>query len=460
MTIIDLLKKCISPEQVLTSDVDKSYAQIDQSTNVLPSLPLAVVKVEKSSELIAVVQCCIKEKQALVIRAAGTGKSGGAVGDASSIVIDITALNRIINIDVANRTAEVEPGLVLGDFQAAVRKCGLFYPPDPASWAICTLGGNVAENASGPSTLKYGCTRDYLLGGQAIIGSGEVIDFGKRCPKGVAGYDIASILCGSEGTLAVFTKFILRLLPLPKDECAALFLFKDDSQALDAVSSVFHHGHLPKTLEYIDQNCLSALQKYGHLTHLKPDISALLIECDAAYSGGAKQQIEAILSTLKQSIIGSECAQKSSDREILWRARSSMSDACSQFLGSKISEDIAIPLSKMKDFSVWFKAQEQSPDLVCGLFGHAGDGNLHVQIMYGDEKYRKIAQNLRHQVLLKVLDLGGTLSAEHGIGLQKKSYLPLEQSPALIDLQKRIKQAFDPNHLLNPGKIFDSVTKI
>jgi glycolate oxidase len=455
MTIIDLLKTHVAPAQVLTSEEEKAYAKLDQSSNVKPSSPMVVVKVHNSDELCAVVQCCIKAKQPLVIRAAGTGKSGGAVGAHNSVVIDITNLNRIIAIDVENMTAEIEPGVVLGDFQAAVKSHGLYYPPDPASWATCTLGGNVAENAGGPSTLKYGCTKEYLLGGQAIIGTGEVIDFGKRCPKGVAGYDIASLLCGSEGTLAVFSKLTLRLLPLPKDECAGLFLFSDDEKALEGVNTILHHGHLPKTLEFIDGYCLNALKKSGHLTHLEPGISALLIECDASFEGGAKEQLKAILERLKASVIRAELAHSAEERKIAWQARSNLSEACSKFLGHKISEDIAIPLSKMQAFSAWFKAKELSPHLLCALFGHAGDGNLHVQIMYAHEKYRARAEELRHQVLLKILDLGGTLSAEHGIGLQKKAYLPLEQSAALIDLQKRIKQAFDPNHLLNPGKIFD-----
>ncbi|MCA9506930.1 MAG: FAD-binding oxidoreductase [Myxococcales bacterium] len=451
----EFLKTKISKNRILLGKDEKFYAQCDQSTNVSPSLPLAVIKAITIDELIWVTKACINHCIPLVIRGAGTGKSGGAIATPQSVIIDITKLNRIIEIDRKNLTAEVEPGVILGDFQTAVKAHGLFYPPDPASWTMCTIGGNVAENASGPSTLKYGSTRDYLLGGQAILGTGEVINFGKRCPKGVSGYDIASLLCGSEGTLAVFTKFTLRLLPLPKDESAALFLFEKDSTALKAVTRVLHCGHLPKTLEYIDKNCISALKHQGHFKHLGDNCAALLIECDASYLGGAQKQLEMIQNDLEDLTLRSEYAHSKEEHEHLRKIRSSLSQACSSWLGKKLSEDMAIPLCSMEEFSYWFKAQEQKPHLLCALFGHAGDGNLHVQIMYNNEKYSHTAQDLRHRVLLKVLSLGGTLSAEHGIGLQKKSYLHLEHSQALIDIQKGIKKTFDPHNVLNPGKIFD-----
>lgn len=455
MTFLEYITTRIDPKRVLISDHDKSYAQCDQSSNVAPSMPFIVIKVASSDELIWTVQACIRYKMPIVMRGSGTGKSGGAVASPTAVVIDISGLNRILEINVNNLTVDVEPGVILGDLQAAVKKVGLFYPPDPASWATCTIGGNVAENAAGPSTLKYGCTRNYLLGGLAIIGTGEIIDFGKRCPKGVTGYDIASLLCGSEGTLAIFTQFTLRLLPNPKDESTALFIFDNDNKALNAVTAVLHNGHLPKTLEYIDHHCMAALKKSGHLGHIDSGLSALLIECDASYLGGAHKQIEAIAETLKGLVLQQEFASSPQERLDLWRARSHLSAACSSFLGHKLSEDMAIPLCSMQEFAEWFRLQEQNPHLLCGLFGHAGDGNLHVQIMFDDKKYNAEAQNLRHNLLLKVLSLGGTLSAEHGIGLQKKSYLHLEQSKALIDTQKRIKKAFDPYNLLNPGKIFD-----
>lgn len=453
MNLIATLQSIIDPACLFLSNSQKAYAQCDQSTNVAPSMPLIVVKVSTRLEFIKVVEACLNEKVPIVMRGAGTGKSGGAVAPPHAVVIDCSEFNRILAIDCENLTATVEPGVILGDLQQAVRAKNLFYPPDPASWKWCTLGGNVAENAAGPSTLKYGSTRDYLLGGEAILGTGELIRFGKNCPKGVTGFDISSLFCGSEGTLALFTEFTLRLLPLPKDESAALFLFKDNHSALKAVTKILHNGHLPKTLEYIDITCLNALKKQGHLQELAPNLAALLIECDASFIGGAYPQIKVISETLddKLEVI---MATHPENKKRFWEARIHLSDACTNYLGFKISEDMAIPLATLANFAEWFSKQA-TKNLSLGLFGHAGDGNLHVQIMFSDEKHQEEAHNLRHKLLLKVLSLGGTLSAEHGIGLQKKSYLSLEQSEQLINLQKRIKYACDPYNLLNPGKIFD-----
>jgi glycolate oxidase len=451
--LLEELRLVVGANNVL-QDGEAHYASMDQSTNVRACLPLAVVRVKSIDELIRAAKICINLKNPLVIRAAGTGKSGGAVPQATWVVIDISALNKIIHIDKDNLSAEVEPGVILGEFQARVREHGLFYPPDPASYEKCTIGGNVAENAGGPSTLKYGCTKEYVLGGQALLGTGEVINFGKACPKGVAGYDIASILCGSEGTLAVFTKLTLRLLPLPKDEAQSLFLFKSEEEALMCVKQIFGCGHRPKILEYIDHVCIKALQKAGHMKFVPESAkAALLIECDASFAGGGRMQIAALKESLKLPLVGVIDAQSLEGPYDFRQIRASLSEACHKYLGKKISEDIAVPISRLAALRNWFMAQRKN-SLVCALFGHAGDGNLHVQILFAEEKEREQAQILRHELLLKVLALGGTISAEHGIGLQKVSYLVLEQSVELINLQKRIKHAFDPHNLLNPGKIF------
>lgn len=455
MSFLSRLKKLFPSLDLKTSEQDLAYAKIDQSTNVKPQKPLAVAKVANTDELKALVFFCLEQNQPLVIRAAGTGKSGGAVAaNEHCLVIDISKLNKIIKIDDKNLTATVEPGVVLGVLQKEVKKYGLFYPPDPASWQTCTIGGNVAENAAGPSTLKYGSTKNYLLGGELIIGTKEIFNFGKSSPKGVSGYDLASVLCGSEGTLGVLTKIILRLLPYPKDQSAALFLFKSEEEALASVSTLLCRGHLPKTLEFIDETCLKALNKLGHLKDFT-GLSALIIECDSSFLGGALGQINAIKNDLQAFVCDSRLALNDAERENLWLIRSLLSEACSKYLGYKISEDIALPLSKLKDFAKWFKTKEQKPHLLAGLFGHTGDGNLHVQIMFDEKSLEPAAQALRHEILLKVLELSGTLTAEHGIGLQKKAYFALEHAKASIDLQKRIKEAFDPHNLLNPGKIFN-----
>lgn len=454
--LIKELEYIVGFDQLFSRPDQMAYACSDMSTNVRPEWPALVVKVRSKAELIRVTRECLRFRQPLVVRGAGTGKSGGAVPHLKAVVIDTMALNSIDAINKTSLTADVEPGVILGDFKKALTPLGLFYPPDPASWARCTIGGNVAENAGGPSAFKYGSTRDYVLGGQAILGTGEVIDFGKRCVKGVAGYDITSLLCGSEGTLAVFSSFILRLLPLPLGEAVGLFFFENDHDALKAVLAIFENGFIPRTLEFIDSTCIKALKKEGLLDKAPAGASVLLLECDAEGAQEALAKLQAIEQSLKKtSLLRAQFAKDNDEAMELWRIRASLSEACSHYLGHKLSEDIALPLEEMLQFSEWFKAQKEE-SLQGGLFGHAGDGNFHVQIMFSDESHLLKALALRHEVLLQVVKLRGTLSAEHGIGLQKINYLPLEQGPALIALQKRIKNAFDPYNLLNPGKIFAS----
>ncbi len=456
MSLLTKIKTIVPLEDVLEEKHEQAYARIDQSTNVQECWPKLVVRVNNTDQLKAVVKICLDERVPIVMRGSGSGKSGGAVPFPDSVVIDITKLNRILLIDQDNLLAEVEPGVILSDLQEAVAACGLYYPPDPASSALCTLGGNVAENAAGPSTLKYGSTRDYFLGGQAILGTGEVIDFGKRCPKGVAGYDLASLLCGSEGTLAIFTKLILRLLPQPKSMSSAIFFFADEHEALKAVNAILLQGHLPKTLEYVDEVCLRAWRTLEQIKEGERAKACLIIECDASFDGGAQLQLSAIASMLKDfGLTHHIVAATDEDRRLLWQNRSRLSDACSRYLGHKLSEDVAVPLGVIHRFGEQLKTLSPDPRVVVGAFGHAGDGNLHVQIMFDDQHLEPVAQKVRHQILMLVLSLNGTITAEHGIGLQKKAYLPLEQSSALIELQKRIKYACDPFYLLNPGKIFD-----
>lgn len=428
MTLFQEISQIVSPSSVLVAEADKAYAGIDKTTNIESSLPLLVVKASTTDELVDVARLCLKRKVPVVIRASGTGKSGGAVARNDAVIIDISALNRIISIDKDNLLAEVEPGVILGVFKEEVKRAGLFYPPDPASFEECAIGGNVAENAAGPSTIKYGTTRDYLLGGQVLIGTGELLDFGKRCLKGVAGYDVASLLCGSEGTLGIFTRLILRLLPRPLSFAAAECFFADEKVALESVNILLTRGHRPTTLEYIDHHSLRALYKFLGQSLPEAFRASLVIECDANFDKGARKELESILVSLKgHGLIDVAIAEDDGDRQKVWQRRSKLSEACLGYLGHKISEDIAVPLGRLLELKDGIEALK-SPHLTCSLFGHAGDGNLHVQIMFDDAKYLDEAEYLRHQILLLVLKLQGTLTAEHGIGLKKKSYLSLEQS--------------------------------
>lgn len=457
MSLVQEIKNIVGHEGLLIDEQDKAYADSDMSANIERSMPYLVVRPSSVQQLISVVQLLIARRIPIVMRGAGTGKSGGAVADSLSVIIDVTRLDRIIAIEPENLLAIVEPGVILAHLKNEVKRFGLFYPPDPASFAQCTIGGNVAENAAGPSTIKYGSTREYLLGGEAVIGTGELISFGKKCPKGVTGFDIAGLLCGSEGCLAVFTRLVLRLLPAPKSVAAAMFFFGDEQEALDAVNALIAQGHLPRTLEYVDYVCLKALAKLYPGFWCPDTKAALIIECDSGVLGSAALEINSIESFLASfKLINKFLATSDEDLAELWRMRSRMSESCTKYLGYKRSEDIAVPLGKIRQFFSSIKSFSKPPNLMCGAFGHAGDGNLHVQIMFNHEKYVGEAEDLCKKVLKLTLSLQGTLTAEHGIGSAKRDFLPLEQSASLIELQKRIKHAFDPYGLLNPNKIFPS----
>lgn len=444
----------VPKNNVLLSDKDKAYAAQDKSHGLQKLMPAVVIKVYSERELIDCVRACLNHKTPITIRACGTGRTGGALASLGGVVIDVCGLNRIISIDSENLTVEVEPGVILKDLKDAVFEHGLYYPIDPASEDICSIGGNVAENAAGPSTVKYGTTRDYLLGGTAILGTGEVIEFGKRCVKGVAGFDVGSLLCGSEGTLAVFTKLRLRLIPYPQGKASGIFYFRHQHEALVAVNYLFQNGFRPKRLEYIDSISLKALSR------MKPAMSllehpALLIECDAHTNKSAHEDLCAITELLTPLLLEKKTLDTPEDYHKVWQSRALLSEASSTYLGYKLSEDIAVPLGRLNDLQTVAQTLSSPPHLVLGLFGHAGDGNLHVQIMFDDPSLAEKAVLVSQELLKKVLDLGGTVAAEHGIGIKKKLGLTMEQSNELIALQKRLKLAFDPHNLLNPGKIFD-----
>jgi glycolate oxidase len=455
--LVQLLKNIVAEKNLLTQPEEMAYAAIDQSSGVAKSVPKLVVKVATQEEFIHVVRLLLKYEQPMLVRAAGTGKVGACVADANTVIIDILGLNKIININKKALYAELEPGVLLKNFKHEVERHDLYYPPDPASWQTCTVGGNVAQNAAGPSSLKYGSTKDYFLGGQAILANGELIDFGRYCHKGVAGYDMPSLLCGSEGTLALFTQLRLRLIPMPKDFYSGIFYFESAEAALKSVNRIFCDGHLPKSLEYIDRQCLNAVKKMALVNNFPPHAeAALLIECDASFLGGAKQSFLALSETVHGFAQPLPFDKNEHGAEAMWALREKLSEACSHYLGKKISEDVSVPLDRLHEFGLWFKTQERWPDIACALFGHAGDGNLHVQIMYSNNNLINEVHTIRKRVILKVIELRGTISAEHGIGLQKKAFLPLEQSAELLALQKRIKNAFDHKNLFNPGKIFES----
>jgi glycolate oxidase len=362
-------------------------------------------------------------------------------------------MDSIVEIDRAEGTAVVQPGVILEDLHHAVESEGWFYPPDPNSAAMCCLAGNVAENAAGPRALKYGATRDYVLGVETIAPGGERFFSGRRTKKGVTGYDTTALLVGSEGTLAAFSDITVRLVPRPEQVMTLLCLFSGMSAASRAVASIVSARLSPRCIEFLDEKTLLVMKKSGH--SFGPDARALLlIEVDGSEASCETQA--GLIGNLCDEVgaISVLVAQSDSQRASLWTARKNMSHAVRERARHKLSEDVVVPRTRLDKLLEYVDAIEESYGVDALCYGHAGDGNLHVNFLWNDDDEKARVDQAIKGLFEATIALGGTLSGEHGIGLTKAPYLSLEQPPPLVALQKRLKAAFDPHGIMNPGKIF------
>ncbi|MDP1821843.1 MAG: FAD-linked oxidase C-terminal domain-containing protein [Archangium sp.] len=416
--------------------------------------PALVVFPKDAAEVQQVVRACNTHRVPLTPVAARTGKSGGSLPIHGGVSMSLERLNRIIAIRPEDLTATVQPGVVLGDFQRAVEAAGLFYPPDPNSAPSCTLGGNIAENAGGPSALKYGVTRDYVLGLEWVLPTGELLRAGRQTIKGVAGYDLVGLFVGSEGTLGVATEITVKLLPKPNVVMTVLIAFTDVLAAARAVNAVLLGGLLPRCLELLDDVALDAVKGKG--VPFPAGAGAVIIaEVDGTTEEGvfAELNLLAAIAT-KHGGLEPQIAVDRDQRERLWATRRMVSPALRELQKYKFSEDIVVPRSRVPEAIERFKAIGQELGLTVATYGHAGDGNLHTNVLYRSPADRPRVEQALEQLMKETVRLGGTISGEHGIGIAKKKYLSLEQSPQLIELQRRIKVMFDPLVILNPGKVF------
>ena len=443
----------ILPGKVSTAPEDLTCYGFDASG--LEAAPGAVVWAEDVLDVVKVMHFAYERGIAVIPRGAGSGMTGGAIPSAGAVVLSTEKMNRILEIDRDNLTVLVEPGVINGRLQRELERHNLFYPPDPSSMNFCTIGGNVAENAGGARALKYGVTRDYVIGLEAVLPDGRIINTGVRTAKGVVGYDLTRLLVGSEGTLAFITKIRLRVLPMPEDVITLLALFAEPEQAGEAVQKIISEGMLPRTLEFLDSETIKAVENYKSIGLPQSAGAMLLIELDGAPSAITQdaERISAICRKLGAEIT---MAENELARIKLWEARRAISPALFHISPTKINEDIVVPRNRLTEMLRRLHALSETTGIRIVNFGHAGDGNIHVNLMV-DRKNRaeyEKAQQLVGEIFRATLELGGTISGEHGVGLTKQNYIAMEIHPVELDLMKKIKLAFDPKNLLNPGKIF------
>ena len=431
-----------------------TYAR--DATQRAEAVPDVVVRAVSAEEVEETVRLAHRERIPVTPRGAGTSTTGGAIPVQGGIVLDLSGMNRIKEIDADNLLAVVEPGVVTGQFQAEVEKLGLFYPPDPASKSACTLGGNAAECAGGPRAVKYGVTKDYITGLEAVTPAFGRIRTGVRTVKGVVGYDLTKLLVGSEGTLGVITEMTIRLLPKPEATGTMMAAFPDVVGACETVSKIIASRILPSMLEFMDRGSIRAAEDYLQAGLPVDSEALLLIQVDGPPESIPRQlvRIQEICREKGADLI--RVAETDEEAATLFAARTSLASAIVRIRPTKINEDITVPRSRIPEMMRRIQEISEQRGHMIITFGHAGDGNLHVNVMTDERNADEMASALEavRDIFISTVELEGTLSGEHGIGITKSEFLPLEQSPSLIELQKQIKTVFDPHNIMNPGKIF------
>ena len=449
------IDRAIGDGRVVTDrEVLATYSR-DES-EAAPVMPDAVVRVRDAKETLAVMRAAASHRIPVTPRAGGTGRTGGSIPLAGGIVIAFEQCNRIKGIERDDMVIVVEPGLITGKLHEAVEEHGLFYPPDPNSLSTCAIGGNVAENAGGPRALRYGCTRDYVLGMQVVTAGGELLNLGKRTVKGVTGYDLTSLMVGSEGTLGIITEITLKLLPKPEGLATLLALLPDLPSAGRAVTELLGRGMLPRCLELLDEHTLRLVRAEAGLPLDERANALLLVELDGDLAALDAQLERAGNALTDAGALQVLVARHGSERERLWAARRELSRALRKVAKNKLAEDVVVPRSRIPQLIDRCRSISDAHNIPMPAYGHAGDGNIHVNFLWNDESEYPRVQRAIEELFKLTIELGGTLSGEHGIGILKAPYLPLEQAPELIALQERVKALFDPQNILNPGKIFPS----
>lgn len=440
------------PSERLYSDPADCYAYAyDNSRKIFP--PDAVAFPLTSEEVQAIVLLANKHKTPLTPRGRGTGTTGGCLPELGGIELSLERMLRIVKVDPANRVIVAEPGVLNQSIQNAAHPHGFFWPPDPSSAMYSSIGGNIATSAGGPHAVKYGTTRDHVLGLKAVTGSGEIIKTGCYTTKGVVGYDLTRLLVGSEGTLAIITEATLKLTALPQATGGVIAHFTDTASCADAIVAIMALPQLPSAVEFLDQGSLNLIRNRFPDMLPRDSSAMLMIEVDGSLRDIAESSAS-ILSVCQNN--GLLSAEQTNDTAALWKARKALSPLLRDIAPKKINEDVVVPVNALPEF-LYKLAQLCANSQITNInFGHAGNGNIHVNLLINpDNKDESIrAEQCLNDIFDLVIQLNGTLSGEHGVGREKRAYISKEIDTTTLNLMKAIKALFDPNNILNPGKLF------
>jgi len=445
--------KLVGNDNYLDSVEDRICYAFDASRR--KRMPDAVMFPQGVSDVSAIMKIASINKIPVVPRGGGSGMSGGSVPIEGGIVLVMGRFTRIIDIDTDNLLAIVEPGVTTSKLHLAVEKRGLFYPPDPASMSFSTIGGNISENSGGMRAVKYGVTKDYVMGLEVVLPTGVVIHTGSKCVKDVVGYNLTQLFVGSEGTLGIVTKAILKLLPLPEGKLTLTAAFSSMEMAAKTISEVIKDRIIPTTLEFLDKHTIRAVEDYLRLGLPSGAEAFLLIEVDGDVSElpGKIERIRKICECNRVAQVN--VAKDKREQEELWKARRAISASLLRIRPEKLNEDIVVPRSRIPNILTKIENIGDRHGLVIPCFGHAGDGNIHVNVMFGKgpgESDR--AHQAVDEIFEATVELEGRISGEHGIGITKQDYLGMNIEQPVLDLMRNIKEVFDPGNILNPGKIF------
>ncbi len=458
--LLEQIKSIVGAEYVFTDEESFEKYGRDE-TERLHYYPAVVVKPRKTEEIAALMQLANKHLIPVTPRGAGTGLTGGALPHLGGLVIAMERFNQILDIDERNLQVTTEPGVITEVLQNTVKEKGLFYPPDPASKGSCFIGGNISENSGGPKAVKYGVVKDYVLNLEVVLPTGEIIWTGSNVLKNATGYNLTQLIVGSEGTLGIVTKIVLRLIPHPKFDLLMLAPFDSLEKASEAVSAIFRAGITPSAMELMEIESIRLASKLCESTAITitDNLAAhLIIEVDGNDKDVLMKDMEAIADVLSNFEVGElYFADDAQQKTELWKIRRKANEA-SVAAGYTIEEDTVVPRAELPKLIKGVKALAAENGFKVVSYGHAGDGNLHIRInhpLYKKSYENEVIQGILIKIFELVKSLGGTISGEHGIGLIQKSFMPVVFDPVTMELMKGIKKVFDPNHILNAGKIFD-----